>query len=308
MHMEGDGPQDQPAEGVTLDSIAALMGDEAEETTPDDAAEGEAADESEEVEAEEADSEGEDEGEEPTFTIKHDGKEVALKQSELIEMAQQGFDYTKKTMAVAEERKAIEPIKRQAEEFRQQQQAATEEAIARLEAYSKVIERDVGDPPPISLAQQNAAHYLALKEQHEAKKGQLQQALSEIRALKEQSHRQRQAALDAKAESTLKALADTPGWSDGELSSLQSYIKANGITPDAHADTFVELGLWEMARKARAYDALQAQKATLKPAAKVRPVQKPGTTVAQPPQLAQRQQAIKAHKARPTVETLANLL
>jgi len=40
--------------------------------------------------------------------IKHDGKEVTLSKSELIAQAQQGFDYSKKTMALAEDRKSLE--------------------------------------------------------------------------------------------------------------------------------------------------------------------------------------------------------
>ena len=46
--------------------------------------------------------------EEPTFTVKIDGKEVEVKLSELKNGYQRQADYTKKTTAVAEQRKAAE--------------------------------------------------------------------------------------------------------------------------------------------------------------------------------------------------------
>ena len=182
MAMEGDGPEGQPAEGeVTLDSLAASMDSD---DAPGESDESEGSEQPEEADEEgegepTEDDDSEEEAEEPTFTIKHDGKEVNLKQSELIDMAQQGFDYSKKTMALAEERKAIEPIRQQAEEYRKHQEAATTESVARLEAYSKFLEGQIGEPPPIAWAQQDAAYYLAAKEQYETKKGQLQQAMTQ---------------------------------------------------------------------------------------------------------------------------------
>ena len=309
--LEGDGPEGQPAEGeVTLESLAASMDSD---DTPGESDESEGSEQPEEADEEgesepTEDDDSEEEAEEPTFTIKHDGKEVALKQSELIDMAQQGFDYSKKTMALAEERKAIEPIRQQAEEYRKQQEVATTESVARLEAYSKFLEGQIGEPPPIAWAQQDAAYYLAAKEQYETKKGQLQQAMTEVKALRDEQNRKRQSALDAKAEATLKTLADTlPGWSDASVGEIGDYLKNAGIRPDTNPDAFVESGLWLMAHKAKAFDALQAEKAKLKPVNQLTKVHKPSGQN-QPPQLARRQEAMKAHRAKPSVESLANLL
>jgi hypothetical protein len=87
MSMEGDGPQGQPAEGSDpMDALAAALEPKAESEeapNPDESA-NEEAEESEEVEAEEGEAEDEEGAEEPTFTIKVDGKDVSLKQSELI--------------------------------------------------------------------------------------------------------------------------------------------------------------------------------------------------------------------------------
>jgi hypothetical protein len=312
MSKEGDAPQGQPAEGVvSLDSLASAMGSE---SALDIEAEGEEGGESEEIELEadgeaEGAEEGEESAEELTFTIKVDGKEVTLTQTELIERAQKGHDYTAKTMALAEERKALEPVRKAAEEARQKADTAAAEAIARLEATAKFMQAQLGDEPPVEWAAKDPAYYLTAKAQHDSKKGQLQQALGELHRLKDEQHRQRQASLNQKAEATLKHLADTlPGWNDGVLAELSSYIAGAGIKPDTHADAFVESGLWEMAHKAKAYDALLAQKAALKPVKAAPKVHKPGANNPQPQHLAKRQEALKAHNARPSIDTLASLL
>ena len=129
-------------------------------------------------------AEAEDEQqEESTVTLKVDGKEVALKQSEVIELAQKGFDYTNKTMAVAEERKAVEQAREQAEQYRQRNEQAVQQNLAALQAFERFTAAQLGDPPPIEWAQQDASYYLAQKEQYEARKGQLQQAQTAIQHL-----------------------------------------------------------------------------------------------------------------------------
>jgi hypothetical protein len=314
MNKEGQG-ESQPAEGVvSLESLASQL--DTEEAAPGES-ESEESEQSEEVEAaeegekspeSEESEESEEEAEEPAFTIKHDGKEVTLKQSEVLELAQQGFDYTKKTMALAEERKAIEPLKREAEQFRQQTNEALTEAISRLDGYAKFLQAQIGSPPPITLASTDAGSYLAQKELYEARKGQLDTVLSESRALVEEQARQRQAYVNHKAAQTEKALKDTlPGWNDAMLTELAGYADSFGLNPGSADMAMLEPGFWQMAQKAKAYDALQAEKAKLKPVNQLPKVQKPSANN-QPPQLARRQEAIKRHKANPSVDSLAALL
>jgi hypothetical protein len=310
LQMIGD-ENTQPNESVvTLESLAASLGDE-ETALPE--GEDEADPEGEEAEESGEDVEEGDESEESAkeyeFTVKHDGKETVLKlnHEEVVESIQKSLDYTKKTMALAEERKAIEPLRRQAEELRQQQEKATTEALDRVEAYAKFLETQVGTPPPIEWAQQDAAYYLAQKELHETKKGQLKAALEQVDAHRSELARQRQASLNARAEAALKSLESTlPGWSDALIADLSGYLKDRGLRPDTHADAFVEAGLWELAHKAKAYDALQAEKAKLKPVKDLPKVHKPGSN--QPPQFAKKQEALKAYKAQPSLDRLAALL
>lgn len=316
MQMEGDGLNGQPAEGVvSLESLASQL--DAEEAAPGES-DSEESEQPEGVEAQDEDGEespdseegeeSEDEAEEAAFTIKHDGKEVTLKQSEIIELAQQGFDYSKKTMALAEERKALEPIKQEAEQFRQQTNEAMTEAVNRLDAYAKFLQSQIGSPPPITLASTDAGSYLAQKELYEARKGQLDSVLSESRALVEEQARQRQAYVNHKAAQAEKALKDTlPGWNDAMLTELAGYAETLGLNPGSADMAMLEPGFWQMAQKAKAYDALLAEKAKLKPVNQLPKVQKPSANN-QPPQLARRQEALKRHKASPTVDSLAALL
>jgi hypothetical protein len=315
MSREGQG-ESQPTEGVvSLESLASQL--DTEEAAPGES-ESEESEQPEEVEAageegeesseSEEGEESEEEAEEAAFTIKHDGKEVTLKQSEVLELAQQGFDYTKKTMALAEERKAIEPLKREAEQFRQQTNEALTEAISRLDGYAKFLQAQIGSPPPITLASTDAGSYLAQKELYEARKGQLDTVLSESRALVEEQARQRQAYVNHKATQAEKALKDTlPGWNDAMLTELAGYADSFGLNPGSADMAMLEPGFWQMAQKAKAYDALQAEKAKLKPVNQLPKVHKPSANN-QPPQLARRQEAIKRHKANPSVDSLAALL
>ena len=310
--MVGDGPEGQPTEGVaTLTDLVALMdGGEEVADALGESEEGEESGESEEVETseEEGESESEEEAEEAAFTIKVDGKEVTLKQSELIEQAQKGFDYTQKTMALAEDRKAVEAVKAQAEQHRQSNEAALNDSLNKLQALEKFWGEQIGSPPPIEWAQQDAAYYLAQKELYENRKGQLEQARTAIANLENERQRQRQAFIAQQADATEKALRDTlPGWSDDTLNDYAKYAAGLGLTPDKVDVAFVQEGFWRLIHKAKAYDALLAKKAEMKPVSQLPKVAKPGNNN-QPPQLAKRQDAMKRYKAAPSISTLADLL
>lgn len=308
--MEGQG-ESQPAEGVaSLDSLANML--DSEGAAPDESDGGDAADESEgseqseEAEGEESEQ-AEEQQEEPSFTITHDGKEVTLKQSEALKLAQMGFDYTAKTMAVAEERKALEPIKAQAEEFRQRSEQAHNEAVGRLTAIVDFMQAELGDPPPVEWASQDAGLYIAHKEQYESRKGKLEKAHNALQQMQQEQARQRHAALTQQITETQKALKDTlPDWSSAKEDELAAFVGELGLSPKESDMAFWKPGFWQMAHEAKAYRALMAEKAKLKPVSSLPKVIRPGNP--QPPQLAKHQEAVKAHRAKPTLDSLANLL
>jgi hypothetical protein len=315
MTVQGDGPEGQPGEGVTtMTDLSAMLdgGEESEEGALEESEQGEeeAPEESEGEEVEQ--SEGEDDEEqqdEPTFKLKHEGKEVELPQSEVVDLAQKGFDYTQKTMAVAEERKAVEAARSQAEQFRQQYEQTLGQSVGQLQALERVLTESLGNPPPVSLAQDDVALYIAQKEQYEARRGQLATAREAIAQLQEEQARSRQAWIAQKSQETENALKSTlPGWNEKSLDELVDYAGKYGLGPQNFDHALLEKGFWEMAHKAKAYDDLQEKKAQIKPVSQ--PVNKvaPAQAKNQPSQLAKRQEAMKRHRAKPSIKTLADLL
>lgn len=302
----GDGAS-QPGEGaVSLSDLAGAM-DESEQTQ-DELPEGVEGDESEVDEAE-GEADEQEEGEEPTFTIKVDGKEVQLTQSELIERAQKGTDYTNKTMEVAEQRKAVEAERAKVIEHRTQAEQALAETANRLEAYTKFMESQVGHMPDASMLDYDTAGYLRAKEQYEARRGQLQQAYAARQHIEQEQARQRQAWINERATATEQVLKDTlPDWSDDTLQALAAYTGKLGLTPQTAESALLEPGFWQLAHKAKAYDALLAKKAEMKPKSELPKVSKPSASNPTPRAEAKRTEARKAFQARPSLDTLSKLV
>lgn len=312
--MEGQAEK-QPAETVDLDGIAGLIDiTDVEAETEDEAGEPASEEEQgEELEGEEqdADEESEQESEEAeTEILVHEGKEVKLKKSEVLELAQKGFDYTKKTMALAEERKALEPVKQQYQERLTQHEQALTETMHRLQTAADFLESELGQPPSTELASYDAGAYIAQKEAYQARVDKLRNTYGQIQHLEQQQNQLRQSQLLEKANETEKYLVEhLPGWKDApekSLAELNSYIKEYGLSPETTKEAYVEKGLWEIAHKAREYDRLMAQKATLKPKAELPKVNKPSAN--HNPTNVRQQEAFKRFKAKPSLDTLADLI
>lgn len=315
--MVGD-PVTEPTDNLSLSELADQLesSETAEELEIDgeevEGEEGEEAAPDSEDEPDEGESDDEDEQEEEaTVTIKVNGKDVTLKQSEVVEMAQKGADYTQKTMALAEERKAVDAEREQAKTYREQKQHALNETVNQLQAFAGFMEAQLGEPPSIDLLHTHGSDvYLAQKEQYEHRRAKLGQAYQAIQQVQQEAQRERQAWIAERAEATEKALRDTlPGWNDETLNQLAEYAGKHGITPQAAGEVFVEKGLWELLHKAKAYDALQEQRAKLKPKSELPKVQKPSASN-QPNRAALKQaEALKRYNANPgSIDALANLI
>lgn len=212
-------------------------------------------------------------------------------------------------MAVAEERKVVDAAKAQADEYRQHNEKALENTLARLNAFVEFMGSQVGNPPPVELASQDVGLYVAQKEQYEARKGQLDRALNAIQNVQGETQRQRQAWIAQQADATEKALRDTlPGFGEKTIDDLAGYLGKVGITPQNSEAGYVQKGLWELAAKAKAYDELQAKTATLKPAAPLAKVHKPSADNQISKKTAGKQEAIKRFNAKPSLVSLGDLL
>jgi hypothetical protein len=128
----------------------------------------------------------------------------------------------------------------------------------------------VSGTPDKSMLDYDTPGYLRQKEEYEARRGQLQQAYAARQQLDQEQARQRQAWINERATATEKVLKDTlPDWSDDTLHALADYAgKARPDPADAEA-ALLEPGFWQLAHKAKAYDALLAKKAEMKPKAEL---------------------------------------
>ena len=109
--------------GSAANAIMGLMGGQegSEQEQPEtelEANDSEAESEESYDEPEVEQDEGEEEAEEPRYRVKAAGEEKEVTLDELIKSYQLGTDYTKKSQAVAEERKAVEAEKARIEEAR----------------------------------------------------------------------------------------------------------------------------------------------------------------------------------------------
>lgn len=306
----------QPSEGADpLSELTDALVPEQEEGQRDARPEAEEPEEEEQEpdETEEEDEEESDEGEEPAkkkFTLKHEGKEVELELTpdEEVAMLQKSFDYSQKTMAVAEERKAVQAERERIVQTRAQVDEQLTETVNRLQAFSQYMEDNVGQPPDVSLLDYDTAAYLRQKEQYEARRGQFQQTYAAIQHIQDEQARQRQAWIAERAADAERVLADTlPGWSDNTLNELSGYAKTFGVTPNEAAEAMLSPGFWQLIHKAKAFDAIQAKKAEMKPTQKLARVAKP-TAVNTSGKVAERAKREAAFNKNPSVDALAELL
>lgn len=138
--------------------------DEEEEQPVEQNLEEESPEDENDAEVEESDEEDSQEEPEPPrkLKLKHNGEEVEMDETEVINLAQQGYDYTKKTQQLAEERKQIETyvqtIKAQEQTFQQQVQLQTAliQDIAKvaaiddqITAYNEVDWQALSDSDPV---------------------------------------------------------------------------------------------------------------------------------------------------------------
>ena len=98
-------------------AFESLMGDSEE------AEQGQAEEHSEEVETNDEVEYSEEEEPKPRYKVKASGEEVEVELDELIKGYQQGADYTKKSQALAEQRKALEAERNHLEYVKQERQA-----------------------------------------------------------------------------------------------------------------------------------------------------------------------------------------
>lgn len=296
----------------TAESIGALL------ETPDEARD--EADESQGAEVEESGGEeqeaAEDEQEaksddDEEITLKHDGQDVKVKKSELNELAQKGYDYTKKTQALADERRGLESERETIQHARAEVEQTQTRAVEDLRAIVNFAQSIIGEPPPIALAQQDPSLYLVQRQQHDAMKDKLAQAQQALGLASKQLETERSRQNAEKQAKTERVLIDTlPGWKENpkeKFDETAKYLTTLGLDGQRAGAAALEPAFWVLATKAMAYDALKnktTSKANQPPPKTAKPNAANPTNTAQATHKAKLERFSKA----PSLENLGALI
>lgn len=243
---------------------------EIEQVAPEVEAEAPETDESVELEQSD-DEEGEslEAGEDDTETLylDLDGEEVSLETlREWKEGNLRHADYTRKTMALADERKAFEAEKAQVSELASKLNDAQAEIQALMDTTS--IDWD-------ELREYDPAEYLKQKELQEKR----QEAIANAKGLKSEVDQSSNQAVIA--EEQQKLLAANPAWLDkggkttdayqSDMKLMQEYLGENGFT-DSEVNSLLQAKYWQTILKAAKFDAQKKKSAALEKKVKKTPL------------------------------------
>lgn len=216
-------------------------------------------------EDQEEDQQEDDEEPPRMLKIKHDGQDIEKPETEVIELAQKGFDYTQKTQQLAEERKSIEEFTqnlRQQEELVRQQfhtQAALIEEIAKVTAIDQQLAAYNGlDWQALSNADPVEAQKLFFAyNQLQTQRG---QAVNEVQQKQQVLTHAQQEALAAKTLEGKKVLErDIPGWNADKVKAVVETARQYGFN-DSEISTLVDPRQVKVLHDAMQWRKLQASK------------------------------------------------
>ena len=266
---------------------------EEEETVEVEAEAEEPTDVEEEVEdSEEEEPETEDEVEEEdsdeeqpaqSVKLKVNGEEIDKPLDEVVALAQQGLDYTKKTQEVAEQRKAVETmqeqLKAQEQQFMEQQQlnSLLIEDVAKITA----LDQQLSQYANVDWQKLTDSDFVEAQKQYMAY-NQLQQdrnnLVSQFEAKRQEAVTKHQSALAERIKKGKEVLAkEIPNWSPETTQSVITTGKEYGFTDD-EMSAIVDPRHVKVLYDAMQWRKLQSKKPVVKKkVASAKPVVKPGT-------------------------------
>lgn len=204
--------------------------------------------------------ESEEEQPKPRYKVKAAGEEVEVELDELIKGYQQGTDYTKKSQALAEQRKAIEAERQHLEYVKQERQAYAQKLQALdsfLTQQNRGVDLDVlKETDPIGYA-------VAVAEQNQREK-QLAVVRQEQQRIAQQQQAEQQASLQnhlrqesEKLASLIPELATPQG--DAVRKQIRDYAKSVGWTDQELSSVYDSRAVVSL-YKAMKYEQLQKSK------------------------------------------------
>jgi hypothetical protein len=259
--MENTNPQGSESLDVNQAASAfmGLMGNS------DEAEQGQSEEQPEELQAsDEAEPEYSEEEEieqpKPRYKVKAAGEEIEVDEEELIKGYQQGVDYTKKSQALAEQRKAVEAERIHLEQVKQERQAYAQKLQALdsfLTQQNKGVDLDVlKETDPIGYA-------VAVAEQNQREK-QLAVVRQEQQRIAQQQQAEQQASLQThlrqeseKLASLIPELSTPQG--DAVRKQIRDYAKSVGWTDQELSSVYDSRAVVSL-YKAMKYEQLQKSK------------------------------------------------
>lgn len=176
--------------------------------TADDAEAEDSEDESSDDEAE--DKADEDKPAETVITLEIDGQEVKFTQDELKSSVLRQADYTRKTQALAEERKQFQSVVEQAQEQEKVYAQLLPVMVQRMQQF-------LPQPPSADLIDTDPAAYLKQKERYEREMGDLQAAQAEMQRMSQKDTVANEQKLQAYVAQNAQMLPELiPEWKDAK--------------------------------------------------------------------------------------------
>ena len=290
--MENTNPQGSESLNVNQAASAfeSLMGDS------DEAEQGQSEEQTEELQASDEVEYSEEESEEQPkqrYKVKASGEEVEVELDELIKGYQQGTDYTKKSQALAEQRKAFEAERSHLEYVKQERQAYAQKLQALdsfLNQQSQGVNLDVlRETDPIGYA-------VAVAEQSQREK-QIAVVRNEQQRIAQQQQAEHQSSLQnhlrqesEKLVSLIPELATPQG--DAVRKQIRDYAKSVGWT-DQELSSVYDSRAVQTLYKAMKYEQLQKSKPELNKKLQSAPKMMRSGTSAPPTRSSQDKQAMQ---------------
>ena len=260
--------------GGAANAILGLMGSEegSEQEQPEPQSESNDSEaESEEVEAQADDEseveqdEGEDEQEEPPkYRVKAAGEEKEVTLDELIKSYQLGTDYTKKSQAVAEERKAVEAERQRIEEAKYLRDQYAE----RLQVIEQMLNQQPETENLDYLKETDPIGYAVKVAELSQREKQLAQVRAEQARIAEQQQREQQEQLGQVVQAESRKLAEViPEYADPQKGEalrreLREFGLKAGFSDQELANVYDSRAVLTL-YKAMQYDKLQSAKPSI---------------------------------------------
>ena len=198
------------------------------------------------------------------WEIVHEGQSKRVKRDEALKLAQQGYDYTQKTMSLAEERKLVEQHK-QALVVKEKLMSQVIEGAAEVRAI-KAQMAPYESVDWVALAQSDPQSYPQHHANYQRLQSALYQAQGKLHQIGQQAQAVEQATQDIDMKSAVKRMYDmVPAWKDQERfkkdrERIVSDIKERGFAEDRLNGYLMDPSFIALARDAMLYrEALKAR-------------------------------------------------